>query len=393
MSEAEDNLEVNSKKNKNRLIKRIRYSTENLVLLIITVFTLFLLFETFFREFPRFMPYPNKWNYIHHYEDLSRLFRGLPPRSSAIPKIVAIGDSFTRGAEVAPHKDWVSILNKNYGYKIFNLAVGGSSTVEQWVLLKEFVFTKSVKHVLLAIYRNDIDQNLPDLIRHEARGDEPFIRRAKEVSHSYYDSCPDEKWYDIFSTQKNLKKLNLPGCWYYKSYFLSSLFDTYRQLTLGEKFQSTIDLNASDLFFDHVSKRYISRNMDLSEFKNLETWLKNKTAGIASTIVILKRIRDNLNSKNISLEVIYLPSQEEIYYSDWAEEFNIKTTPNISAGAILEPHILELGLPYKNLTPYFSKIRKSKAPLFLPLDPHPSEQGHMMIAKQIKNYLQSRKIK
>ena len=103
-----------------RLIKRIRYSTENLVLLIITVFTLFLLFETFFREFPRFMPYPNKWNYIHHYEDLSRLFRGLPPRSSAIPKIVAIGDSFTRGAEVAPHKDWVSILNKNYGYKIFN---------------------------------------------------------------------------------------------------------------------------------------------------------------------------------------------------------------------------------------------------------------------------------
>ena len=329
-------------------MKKLKNIITNLTLLFFTLLILFTLFESLLRKFPRFMPYSNKWNYIHHYTDLSRLFRGLPAQNSPNPKIIAIGDSFTRGAEVAPNKDWVSLLNRNYGYNIFNIAVGGSSTVEQWVLLKEFVFSKNVKSVLLAIYRNDIDQNLADLILHETKGDKPFIKRAKESSHSFYDICPDKKWYMLFRAKGDLAKHNLPACWYYKSYFLSSLYDTYRQFTLGEAFQSTINIETSNLFFDPISKRYISKNLNLSRFEDSENWLKKNTSGIASTLLILKRIQENLNSKNISLRVIYIPSQEEIYYSDWAKLFKFKTSPNISAGAILEPHILELGLPYNN---------------------------------------------
>jgi hypothetical protein len=385
MLKIKDNLKKNPKYTGGTSIKKLKNLITNITLLLLTSLILLALLEVLLREFPRFMPYSNKSNYIHHYSGLARFFRGLPAYNLKDPEIIAIGDSFTRGAEVGPGKNWAAILNNEFGYNIFNLGVGGSSTVEQWVILKNFIIPKSVKHVLLVINTSDIDQNFPDLIRHETNGDGPFVRRARKTAlldsgpHGWnvYDSCQKNGWYMHKS------------CWNYRSYLVSSLYDVYRQFTLGESFQRTVNIKTSNLAFDPISKRYRNKNINLSEFASHAAWLKKNTDGIAVTLLIVKRIQDYLASKNISLEVAYLPIAKEIYYSDWAKKLNIKTSPDLSAGAVLKEHILELGLPFKDLTQPLRKIRKSEAPLYLPLDVHPNEKGHKFIAQQIEKFLQN----
>jgi lysophospholipase L1-like esterase len=167
----------------------------------------------------------------------------------------------------------------------------------------------------------------------------------------------------------------------------------YRQLKPGKLYQKTVNIKASNLAFDPISKRYRNKNINLSEFASQDAWFKKNTDGIAATLLIVKKIQDHLASKNISLKVAYLPIAEEIYYSDWGAELNIKTSPGLSAGAVLKPHILELGLPFKDLTPPLRRVRKSKAPLYLPLDVHPNEKGHKFIAQQMNEFLQNRNIK
>jgi lysophospholipase L1-like esterase len=379
----------NLKETNTTLIKKFRNFTNKITVLIFSALIVACCLEAFLREFPSSMPFPNKWNYLHHYKDLSRLFRGLKPHNFNEPKIIAIGDSFTRGAEVAPNRNWVALLNNNYGYNIFNLAVGGSSNVEQWVLLKGLILPESIEHVLLAINTSDIQQNIPDLIRHASKGDAPFYRRAREATlldsgahgWEHYDSCQVDRWYQHL------------GCYYYRSYLYSSLYDTYRQFTQGDSFQKTVNIKASNLVFDPISKRYKSKNMNFSDFASEESWFKKNTDGIAATVQAVKKIQKHLILKNITLEVVYLPVAEEIYYSDWAKKQNIKTTQGISAGSQLEEHILKLGLPYKNLTPPLRRVRKSEAPLYLPLDVHPNEKGHKIIAELINKFLKSRDIK
>ena len=388
MLQAKRKPNAKAKNNQVELIKKIRNFINNIILLMLSTFIFICCLEAVLREFPSKMPFSNKWNYIHHYKDLSRLFRGLKPHDYNDPKIIAIGDSFTRGAEVAPGRNWVALLNNEYGYNIFNLAAGGSSNVEQWVLLKELNLSENVKHVLLAITSSDIIKNSPDLKRHALKGDAPFIRRARKATlldsgpqgWEHYDSCQVDRWY-----------LHL-GCYYYRSYLYSTIHDTYRQFTEGDSFQKTIKVKDTNLIFDPISKRYKEKKIKFSDFTSREAWLKKNAEGISATVQAVKKIKNYLTSKNVTLEVVYLPIAHEIYYSDWAKEQSIKTTPGISAGAALEKFIIELGLPFKNLTPSLRKIRKSKAPLFLPIDVHPSEQGHEMIAKQINKFLKNQNI-
>ena len=370
-------------------IKKLRNFIKNITALFFSALIVTLFIEAVLREFPSIMPYANKWNYIHHYAGLARVFRGLPAYNLKGSEIIAFGDSFTRGAEVSPGKNWAAILNNEFGYNIFNLGVGGSSTVEQWVILKHFIFPKSVKHILLAINTSDIVQNFPGLVRHDNNGDGPFVRRARKAAlldsgpHGWndYDSCQGNGWYLRIS------------CWNYRSYLAASLINVFRQLNQGEAFQKTVNIKASNLVFDPISKRYRQKNIELSEFASQDAWFEKNTDGIAATLLIIKKIKAHLDSKNISLEVVYLPIAKEIYYLDWAKELNIKTTPNISAGAVLKPHILELGLPFKDIAPSLREIRKSEAPLYLPIDVHPNEKGHRFIAQQIDKFLKYRNIR
>ena len=129
-----------------------------------------------------------------------------------------------------------------------------------------------------------------------------------------------------------------------------------------------------------------------SDFTNKESWFSKNTNGIAATLLIVEKIQDSLDSKNISLAVAYLPTAKEIYYSDWAEELKVKIFPGLSAGAVLKPHIQELGLTFIDLTPTLRRVRKSEAPLYLPLDVHPSETGHKIIAEHINKFLKNLKI-
>ena len=356
---------------------------KKIILSIFTIIILIIGFEVILRGFPRIMPFSDKWNYIHHYADLSRLLRGLPTHNTTKPQIISIGDSYTRGAEISPGKDWVSILNNKFEKKIFNLAVGGSSNVEQWVLLKEFVIPNSVEHVLLIINRNDIDQNFSDLVLHKDKGDRPFIQRVRKTvliepkpnGWKEYDRCRIDGWF----TYEN--------CWYYRSYFVATLVNVFRQFTLKEVYTKKIEGKDLDLIFDSISKRYISKNLKLSDLKNQETWLKDNSEEIGAMMIIIKKIKNHLSKKKITLSVAYIPFAEEIYYSDWASKLGINITSYTSAATVLKFMFLELDIPFKDLTTSLQKIRLSFPPIFLPIDGHYSERGHRMIAENINKFL------
>jgi hypothetical protein len=331
--------------------------------------------EVFLRLYPQAMPYPQTWNYVRSYEDLSRIVRGKPPLFRDA-RIVAFGDSFTRGAEVAPGQDWIARLNADRGYRIFNYGIGGSSTVEQVTVSQGMVFQPTVEAVLLVIFRNDIESNVDDLVRLETEGPTPFFRRFIRSSDiGSFDEC------------RTGPALLRSECLYFRSYFIAAVVDTYRQWTEGEAFQKTVDVSSAGLVWDPVSKRYTSARPDVSEFRDADDWLNQRVEAIAVTVLMVERLRDHLAAKDVRLAVAYLPSVIEVYAADWAERQGVAIDTDMSVGAVLAPHIENLGLPFLDVTPHLRKVRKSRAPLYLKLDGHPSPGGHAAIAEAMDGFL------
>lgn len=331
--------------------------------------------EAVLRWHPEIKPYANTWNYVRSYEQLSRLFRGAPPHGDNDIVMVAYGDSFTRGAEVAPGETWIDRLNATHNDAIFNWGVGGSSTVEQFALMSGQTFEPSVRFVLLAVFHNDIEDNPADLVRLETQGAGPFFRRAQKASSiGAYDTCRDDGW------------ILRAKCWYFRSHFISTLYDVYRQLTQDESFQPTIDTSASGLVFDDASQRYVSADLDLSDFADIDAWLDRNAEAFATTVYMIERIQDFLDQNDIQLLVVFLPSFGDVYVEDWAARSNMRLASDASVGTLLGGTLADKGIPYLDLTPHLRRVRHSEAPLFLPLDPHPTPAGHRIIADHIERF-------
>ena len=194
--------------------------------------------EVLLRSYPGLMPYANRWNYIHHYMEISELMGNPSGLRQYRFQILAIGDSFTRGAEVPPGKDWPTVISNNFDEQIFNLGVGGSSTIEQLVILRNVPLPDTLHTVILAVFQNDVLTNIEDLERLKKEGAQPFLKRAySNSSVLFFTHCEKDGWYVDFR------------CWYYHSYAFSTVLDIYRHWVKGDSYQKQIH-DLSTLVFD-----------------------------------------------------------------------------------------------------------------------------------------------
>ena len=332
--------------------------------------------EAVLRAVPSLMPYANTWTYLRSYEEISRVFAGVVPKAGMAASAVVIGDSFTRGAEVAPGRDWVARLVGEYGFDLFNFGIGGSSTVEQWALVSQLEFEAKTTSAVLAVFYNDIGQNPEDLIRYETQGLAPFFRRAERaVTVAPFDHCRDVD--HLFSEP----------CLYFHSYFYATLKDVVRQHVVGEAFQKTVDVTSADLVFDDLYQRYVSKTLDLSELADARGWIESHVEGVAVTLVMIERMQQMFSDRDIRLYVIYLPSFGEVYAEDWARGAGVSIDTSTTIGQVFDGPLAEMGVPFLDLTPHMRKARLKRTPLFLPLDPHPSERGHAEIARAVAPFL------
>jgi hypothetical protein len=335
--------------------------------------------EVLLRNYPRLMPYANSWNYIHHYMGISELIGNSEGLRHERFQILAVGDSFTRSAEVPPGKDWPTVIRDTFDEPIFNLGIGGSSTIEQFVILQNVPLPDTLNTVVLAIFQNDILANIEDLERLKKEGAEPFLDRASFISNvQIFIPCDKDGWYVIFR------------CWYFHSYAFSTVMDIFRQWVHGDEFQQQIH-DLSSMVFDQVSQRYLHRDSDLSEFASDEAFRKKYGAGIETTVGAAGVLKDYLAAKGIRLLVVYIPSSDEVYIKDWAKLLGRSTGSDASIGKLMSPYMTDLKIPYLDLTNRLRGIRATEAPLYLKFDAHFSVSGNQATARWIADFLREYK--
>ena len=335
--------------------------------------------EVLLRSYPSLMPYAKRWNYIHHYIGISELIGDPVGLRHNRFQILALGDSFTRGAEVPPGKDWPTVIRDNFDELIFNLGVGGSSTVEQLVILRNVPLPETLRTVVLSVYQNDVLANIADLERLRKEGANPFLVRASSNSSVlFFTHCEKDGWYVNFR------------CWYYHSYAFATGWDIFRQWARGDKYQKQIH-NLSTMVFDQVAQRYVHREMDLSEFASDDVFRKKYGAGIETTVGTAGVLKDYLAAKGIGLLVVYIPSPAEVYINDWAKLLGWDTGSNASIGILMSPYMTDLKIPYLDLTHRFRRVRAREASLYLKFDTHFSVSGHRFTAHWIAEFLRENK--
>ena len=132
--------------------------TQKTILATSIIVVLAVAMEFAFRTFPDLIPYPygTLKDDQTHYAEMVRALKDASYLSSQNPQIIVLGDSLTRGTALPVENDWPGLLRRERGVPLFNLAVGGTSTFEQKLLLEALVIPPSVKTVLLNIYHNDV---------------------------------------------------------------------------------------------------------------------------------------------------------------------------------------------------------------------------------------------
>jgi GDSL-like Lipase/Acylhydrolase family len=75
-------------------------------------------------------------------------------------RVLILGDSFTEGSHVGEDELFSNIIaNSNSGLEVMNAGVGGWSTVQEYLYLKEFGLDLHPNLVLLMFFDNDLDEN------------------------------------------------------------------------------------------------------------------------------------------------------------------------------------------------------------------------------------------
>lgn len=344
---------------------------------IYNIVIVFAFFEVLLRMVPSLIPFGHTWNYIHHYLEISRFLREPSQLALSGYRIVAIGDSFTRGAEVPPNFDWPAILRNNYGYEIFNLGVGGASTVEELTVLQSIVFPKSVETVVLGIFHNDIQANSDDLRRLKEEGPQPFLNRSNRASDvGKYESCRAPWWSWIRESK----------CVYLYSYAISTTIDIYRQFVLGDSYQQKIH-DVSPYVYDSASRWYVPKSLNLSGYESRDVYARLFDEDVATTMALVSVMNDYLAEKEIKLMAVYFPAAQELYATEFGRLLNQPVVHSSSLGTLLEPLMANLGIPFLDITAELRKVRSTEAPLYREFDDHLTEAGHRAAARIIAPFI------
>ncbi|HKQ75622.1 MAG TPA: GDSL-type esterase/lipase family protein [Blastocatellia bacterium] len=106
--------------------------------------------------------------------------------ASGKKRVLVLGDSFTEGSHVGEDELFSNIIANTYSnLEVMNAGVGGWSTVQEYLYLKEFGINLHPNLVLLMFYDNDLDENC--LSFYPAIGPRPFasIQNGRLVINQY----------------------------------------------------------------------------------------------------------------------------------------------------------------------------------------------------------------
>jgi len=341
------------------------------------VVLIFAFLEVLLRLFPNLIPFGHTWNYIHHYLGVSRFLENPDKLAWNGYPAIAIGDSFTRGAEVPPNSDWPALLNKNYGHRIFNLGIGGASTVEELTVLQNIQFPRSIETVVLGIFHNDIIENVDQLRRLTEEGPQPFLNRSNRASDvSKYESCVAPWWSWIRKSK----------CVYLYSYAISTTVDIYRQFSLGDSYQKQVR-DLTPYIYDDASRWYVPKTLNLAGYHSLDAYTRMHDEHIATTMALISVMNDYLAERNIKLIAVYFPAAHEVYAAEFGKLLNQQVSHLASFATLLQPHMAALNIPCLDITGQLRKVRLSEAPLYRRFDQHFSRSGHQAAARIIAPFV------
>lgn len=258
-------------------------------------------------------------------------------------RILTIGDSLTEAFQVPEEKSYSQFLEKNLKanftgshFEVLNMGIAGYGTQREYYVLKNTGLKFKPDIVVLGFFvGNDFSDNMSEDVNPDA-------------SFS--------KYRDI----KNKIKLfarNHSAAW---------------RFILRKKSKNKLLLS---LFNKNSGSTNGFLNDDKNRSENIQKKLERSTE-------LIKDIKILSDSNDISLVVAILPSGGQVY--DYDESRNSERLRK-GLASVLEKSKIN----YVDLLPYFknwASLNYEKL-LYLPLDGHPSEYGHYVIAEGIASYL------
>jgi lysophospholipase L1-like esterase len=121
-------------------------------------------------------------------------------------QLMIVGDSFTQGIEVSDDKMYYRHLEELLGCQAYAYGMASYSTLQQYLIIDQYIETIKPDMVLLQFCTNDFIENNFDLIsqsRAPRGGMRPFLRQNGKIGYHY----PESKWKLLIDQTYVLKDL------------------------------------------------------------------------------------------------------------------------------------------------------------------------------------------
>lgn len=202
-------------------------------------------------------------------------FKSFGNINSTSPKILFIGDSYTASVEVSNEKTFFNILKDSLGIEVFAIGAGGYGTLQEYLVLDEWIDKISPDVVVWQTCSNDFMDNTPEMER---------LSGYKVGERRPYLNVDDKIFYERpVSAWKDLEEI---------SYFIKWWRVKWKALTAQLKGKK-----------EHIAEYYISeKGLDYPPFAR----------SVKITSDIIKKVRNRLPEKTKMLAFCADPYQPQM---------------------------------------------------------------------------------
>jgi lysophospholipase L1-like esterase len=360
------------------------------LLVIDTVLSLFDPEEVFVKSFDKkylFRMYPNKTGKVVSEEysvtEKTNEF-GFRQNSDEIENIdtMILGDSFTEGWGVEENEVYTSILNKNFGKKILNLGLHGSSPILYSILLPLYTEQFHPKKIIVQLFDNDLDDNekLERFIELDKKGIPvgPKSRISATIfGELIYNYIKESTLYRLVQKiYKAIKKEPSPIL-----YLKEGKEPKIKILSYDESRKKFGELKSLGKELNTKYGNQFGFYKDSSDPLWQERLKKNR--------IYLEQIVKIAKEKNIQISFLYIPARE--YFAKNGITGEIKEN-NYKSFKQANPHELQIEAVCKenNLKCIFASEKffdHDPETLYFPYDAHLNPKGHKKLAELIQSEL------
>jgi len=291
------------------------------------------------------------------------------------PEILVLGDSFTEGWGVEEKDIYLTIINKEQGFQHRNLGLHGSSPLLYAIQLPHYIEMYNPKKVILQLFDNDLDDN--DKIAEFVE----FDQEGRPIGHKFrlgvfllgewgYNFLKETTLYRLGSRVVKILTKTPSPILYYK------LGKEPNELVLTHEQSLAIYGRLKPLGND-VHTKY-SGQFEFYKDPNSSIWKKR----LEKNIFYLKIISNLCKSKNIELEILYIPAKEFFAKGgilgdclDCNLEKLIQKNPHESS---LVKFTSQEKIPFYSVSRIFWD--KNPEDLYFPYDAHLNPKGHKELA-------------